>query len=149
MANIAKPCLVEFIGTFFLAFTIGTAAGQGASLAPLAIGSTLMCAIYWGGHMSGANFNPAVSLAVCIRGKLTPVVCGCYMLAQFTASAVAFAAVSTLLPKVGSPALGAGVEIGAAFVAELVLTFALCHTVLHTATSSAGGVLICLSRGRQ
>jgi glycerol uptake facilitator-like aquaporin len=73
MANIAKPCLVEFIGTFFLTLTIGTAAGQGASLAPLAIGSTLVCAIYWGGHMSGANFNPAVSLAVCIRGKLTPV----------------------------------------------------------------------------
>lgn len=138
MANIAKPCLVEFIGTFFLTLTIGTAAGQGASLAPLAIGSTLVCAIYWGGHMSGANFNPAVSLAVCIRGKLTPVLCGCYMLAQFAASAVAFAAVSALLPRVGSPVPGSGVEIGAAFAAELVLTFALCHTVLHTATSSAG-----------
>ena len=147
MANdtLAKPCLVEFIGTFFLAFTIGTAAGQGASLAPLAIGSALMCAVYWGGHMSGAHFNPAVSLAACIRGKLRPVVCGCYMLAQFAASAVAFAAVSVVLPrsfsddpKVGSPATGAGVEIGAAFVCELLLTFALCHTVLHTATSSAG-----------
>ena len=147
MANdtLAKPCLVEFIGTFFLAFTIGTAAGQGASLAPLAIGSALMCAVYWGGHMSGAHFNPAVSLAACIRGKLRPVVCGCYMLAQFAASTVAFAAVSTVLPrtfsddpKVGSPATGAGVEIGAAFICEFVLTFALCHTVLHTATSSAG-----------
>ena len=69
MANIAKPCLVEFIGTFFLTLTIGTAAGQGASLAPLAIGSTLVCAIYWGGHMSGANFNPAVSLAVCLHSR--------------------------------------------------------------------------------
>ncbi|MCI0408976.1 MAG: aquaporin, partial [Acidobacteria bacterium] len=58
--------LVEFIGTFFLVLTIGFAVlepGAGP-LAPLAIGSALMVMVYAGGHISGAHYNPAVTLAV-------------------------------------------------------------------------------------
>ena len=46
-----KKYLVEFIGTFFLVFTVGLASGP---LAPLAIGSVLMVMIFAGGHVSGA-----------------------------------------------------------------------------------------------
>ena len=64
--------LVEFIGTFFLVATIGFTVlkpGDAGNLAPLAIGSALMVMIFAGGHISGAHYNPAVTLAVFLRGK--------------------------------------------------------------------------------
>ena len=62
--------LVEFIGTFFLVLTIGiTGMPRGAPLAPLAIGAILMVMVYAGGHVSGAHYNPAVTLAVFMRGR--------------------------------------------------------------------------------
>jgi len=66
-----KKYLIEFIGTFFLVLTVGmtvVAPGAGA-LAPLAIGSALMIMVYAGGHISGGHYNPAVTLAVWLRGR--------------------------------------------------------------------------------
>src|ERR1700704_4130484 len=65
--------IAEFIGTFFLVLTIGcTVIGGGSGvIAPLAIGAALMVMIYAGGHISGAHYNPAVTLGVLIRGKLS------------------------------------------------------------------------------
>ena len=62
--------LTELIGTFFLVLTIGLTVLSGSSLAPLAIGSALMVMVYMGGHISGAHYNPAVSVAVLLRGKM-------------------------------------------------------------------------------
>ena len=65
--------IVEFIGTFFLVFTVGMTViepGGAGEMAPLAIGSALMVMIYAGGHISGGHYNPAVTLAVWIRGTL-------------------------------------------------------------------------------
>lgn len=58
--------VVEFIGTFFLVFTIGSVVinPRAGSLAPLAIGSVLMVMIYARGHISGGHYNPTVTLAV-------------------------------------------------------------------------------------
>ena len=56
--------LTEAIGTFFLVLVIGLAVIREAPLAPLAIASALMVMVYMGGHVSGAHYNPAVSLAV-------------------------------------------------------------------------------------
>ena len=63
--------VAEFIGTFFLVLTVGCAAvlGLAGDFAPIAIGSALMVMIFAGGHVSGAHFNPAVTLAVFLRGK--------------------------------------------------------------------------------
>src|SRR5690606_22150757 len=47
-----KKYIVEFIGTFFLVFTVGLAVRQNAPLAPIAIGSVLMVMIFAGGHIS-------------------------------------------------------------------------------------------------
>ena len=72
--SLGRKLVVELIGTFFLVFTVCTAtnpktgAGQ---LAPLAIGAVLMVMVFAGGHISGAHYNPAVSTAVLIRGKMT------------------------------------------------------------------------------
>src|SRR5437773_4934006 len=62
--------LTELVGTFFLVLAIGLSVIGGAALAPIAIGGMLMVMIFMGGHVSGAHYNPAVSLAVFIRGKL-------------------------------------------------------------------------------
>ena len=66
-----KNLLAECIGTFFVVLVIGlTVIAPGAGdLAPLAIGTILMVMVYAGGHVSGAHYNPAVTLAVWLRGK--------------------------------------------------------------------------------
>ena len=47
-----------------------------APLAPVAIGFSLMVGIFALGHVSGAHFNPAVTLGVWIRGKIDPIGAG-------------------------------------------------------------------------
>ena len=61
--------LAEFIGTFFLVFTIGMTGLPDpfvGVIPPLAIGAILMTMIYAGGHVSGGHFNPAVTIAVAV-----------------------------------------------------------------------------------
>ena len=73
MSMSVKKYLVEFIGAFFLVATIGFTVlkpGDAGNLAPLAIASVLMVMGFAGGHVSGAHYNPAVTLAVYLRGKL-------------------------------------------------------------------------------
>ena len=62
--------VTELVGTFFLVFTIGLTAMSGTPMAPIAIGSVVMAMVYMGGHISGAHYNPAVSVAILIRGKM-------------------------------------------------------------------------------
>jgi aquaporin Z len=67
-----KKYLVEFIGTFFLVLAVGMnviGCDPNNFLPPLAIGLTLMIMVYAGGHVSGGHYNPAVTLAVWLRGR--------------------------------------------------------------------------------
>jgi hypothetical protein len=63
--------LAEFIGTFFLVLTVGcTGISVGPGVIPqTAIGAVLMAMIYAGGPVSGAHYNPAVTLGVFLRGR--------------------------------------------------------------------------------
>src|SRR5260370_30020220 len=67
-----RKYVTEFIGTFGLVFTVGCAVMGKAALAPLAIGAALMVFVYAGGHISRGHYNPAVSLAAYLRGRLSP-----------------------------------------------------------------------------
>ena len=128
--------LVEFIGAFFLVATIGFTTlppGDAGNLAPLAIGSALMVMIFAGGHISGAHYNPAVTLAVFMRGKCRAADVVPYMVAQVLGAAAA--AVVVLFMK-GNPAVeAANPDIPRALVAEFLYTFALCYVVLNVATA--------------
>ena len=83
--------LAEFIGTFFLVLTIGCTVIPGAPgvIPPLAIGAALMVMIFAGGHVSGAHFNPAVTLAVFLRGKCPAKDVVPYWIAQIAAAVAA------------------------------------------------------------
>ena len=66
-----RKLVVEFVGMFLFMFTVGMATNTaGAGSAPLAIGSVLMVMVFAGGHVSGGHFNPAVSTAVFLRGRM-------------------------------------------------------------------------------
>jgi aquaporin Z len=127
-----KKYLVEFIGTFFLVFTIGMAVRSGSSLAPLAIGASLMVMIFAGGHVSGAHFNPAVTLAVWIRGKCDTKDVVPYWVAQLAAGLVAALLVASLIGKPAEPASHDAVK---SVIVEFLFTFALAWVVLNTATA--------------
>lgn len=81
--------ITEFIGTFFLVLTVGYTSLIGSSHAPLAIGALLMVMVYAGAHISGAHYNPAVTLAVYMRNRLSSDLIAPYMIAQFLGAAVA------------------------------------------------------------
>jgi len=130
-----KKYLVEFIGTFFLVFTVGaTVIPPGVGLfAPLAIGASLMVMIFAGGHVSGGHFNPAVTFAVWLRGRCPARDVIPYWVAQIAAAFVA----AWLMPffKLEGAAQELSIGIKAAFVAEFVFTFALAWVVLNVATA--------------
>ncbi|HEY5079004.1 MAG TPA: aquaporin [Opitutaceae bacterium] len=131
-----KKYLVEFIGTFFLVFTVGmTVIPPGAgNLAPVAIGASLMVMVFAGGHVSGGHFNPAVTLAVWIRGKCDTKDVVPYWIAQVAAAFAAAAIIHKLkMQGAAQPLMLAGWK--PAFVAEFLFTFALCWVVLNVATS--------------
>src|SRR5262245_41096833 len=128
--------LVEFIGTFFLVATVGFTVlkpGDAGAMAPLAIGSALMVMIYAGGHISGAHYNPAVTLAVFLRGKCPAADVIPYWLAQVLGGV---AAAAVVLYMKGNPTVQAATpDVPKALIAEFLFTVALCYVVLNVATA--------------
>jgi aquaporin Z len=131
-----RKYVAEFIGTFFLVFTIVSTVLANAPLAPLAIGVTLTAMVFAGGHVSGAHFNPAVTLAVWIRGKVDARDVPGYVAAQL-AGAVAAGAAGHAISGVDAAAAFevSGSRLAAALAAEALVTFALAYVVLNVATS--------------
>jgi aquaporin Z len=126
----------EFVGTFFLVLTVGCtgiAAGPGV-IPPLAIGSVLMVMIYAGGHVSGAHFNPAVTVGVFLRGRCTASDVVPYWVAQLIG---AFAAAAIVLFFKTKAAVAFDAPVATGFLAEFLFTFALVYVILNVATARA------------
>lgn len=125
----------ELLGTFFLVFTVGcTVVGNGAgALAPLAIGSALMIMVFAGGHISGAHYNPAVTVGVWLRGKCETKDVPGYVISQSVGAMLAASAVKYL--KAGAVVTPISPATGPALVAEFLFTFALVFVVLNVATT--------------
>jgi aquaporin Z len=120
---------VEFIGTFFLVCGAILGGPLGASLA-------LMVMIYAGGHISGAHYNPAVTIAMIIRRKIAGMDVAGYILAQ-----LAGASLAALIISYGFDITGIGDcqiaddGIVKSLLAEFISTFALAYVVLNVATT--------------
>jgi len=130
---VGRKLVVEFIGTFFLVFTVGMAVANAGQLAPLAIGAVLMVMIFAGGHVSGGHYNPAVSTAILVRGKMSQEEYGPYLAAQFLAGIVAAVVVIILGFDFNASAKVAGA--GKMLIVEFLFTFALAYVVLNVATA--------------
>lgn len=131
----SKKLLVEFIGTFFLVLTVGLSvfSGNPSVIPPIAIGFVLMVMVYAGGHVSGAHYNPAVSLAAAIRGALSWKDLLPYWIVQFLGAGIA--ALVVIFCVEVPECIGVGIDVPLLMGAEILFTFALCYVVLHTATS--------------
>ncbi len=93
-----------------------------------------MVMIFAGGHVSGGHFNPAVTLAVWIRGKLEIKDVAPYWIAQLTAGVVAALLVNQLHARELTPATRV---VADSLIVEFLFTFALAWVVLNTATAKS------------
>ena len=128
--------VVEFIGTFFLMLAVGMVAINPTPLwfSPIAMGAMVMVMIYAGGQSPVAHYNPAVTLAVFIRGKIQLKEAVFYIIVQVLA-AVAVSYIVLYLKGFPTDTPTLKPEAGKAFTAEFLITFALCYVFLNVATS--------------
>jgi aquaporin Z len=125
----------ELIGTFFLVFTIGSTgiASAPGVIPPLAIGAVLMVMIYAGGHISGAHYNPAVTVGAWVRGALPVRDVAPYFVAQIAGSALG--ACTVLWLKATASVTAMSPNIWRAMTVEFLFTFALVYVILNVATA--------------
>jgi len=132
----AAKCLAEFVGTFMLILTVGCNVLTGSPVwAVTSIACTLMVCIYALGGVSGANFNPAVSLALGIAKKLEWKDVGIYMGCQVAGGICAGLVYGLALWDVFNLAPTPGFAWWQAGLAEFLYTFMLCFVVLNVACS--------------
>jgi aquaporin Z len=137
-----KKLITEFIGTYFLVLTVGMtviSGGEAAHMAPLAIGAALMVMIFAGGHISGAHYNPAVTLAVLLRGRVSVSEAISYMIVQFLGAVVASLTVMYLLGGKVPAEAAEMINSTKGLLAEFIGTFALAYVVLNVATAKGTG----------
>lgn len=127
----------EFIGTFFLLFTVGCSAHGAGIFAAIAIGSILMVMVFALGSVSGAHFNPAVTLAVLISGrsKIAPLDAVLYVVFQLLGGVVGAVAYWVVVGKAFLVRPVGMYSTTDAAVAEIFYSGALCYVVLNVATT--------------
>ena len=140
-----KKYVAEFIGTFAMIFC-GTGAMTinevtGGDVTHVGIGITwgliVMSMIYAFGEISGAHFNPAVSIAFAYAKKFSWNEVPRYILFQVAGAFSASLLLMWLFPK--SELLGStipSVDLWRAFVIELLLTFFLMVVIINVSTGS-------------
>jgi len=139
--SLGQKCVAEFIGTFFLILTVGFNVLGGSPAPALSIAASLMCMIYALGHVSGANFNPAVTFALLLDGaesKMDASTAGAYVAAQLAGGITAALTYSFTVGSAVPLAPGAGHSWATCAFAEIIFTFVLCFVVLNVAVNAEG-----------
>lgn len=144
--NMVAKCAVEFLGTFILVHTICMAVNlqsETDTMAPLAIGASLMVIVFAWGHISGGHFNPAVSTGVWVAGKMDAMNWAQYITAQFVGGFVAGCVASQVAKTPDYPAFPAvdvdDIGESEGVWTELLYTFLLVTVVLNTAATKSKG----------
>ncbi len=163
-----KKYIAELFGTFVLVlFGCGSAAVAGGTLGILGIafafGFSIVAAAYAIGHISGCHINPAVSLAMLIRKKITAKDFAGYVVAQVIGAIIASAVLKFIITSSGSlgfaeAGLGqngfgansaVGLSMGGAFVVEVILTFVFIMAIIGVTssvkTANIAGIVIGLT----
>lgn len=131
----SKLC-AEFIGTYLLVFTVGcNVLTGGAVWVATSIACVLMVSIYALGGVSGANFNPAVSVTLGLSNKLGWKDVLMYSVVQIFAGILAGLSYSAMFWKSFYLQPGDGFSWWEAALAEILYTFMLCFVVLNVATA--------------
>ena len=124
-----KRYLFEFIGTFFLVMTIGLTGN------PLAIGIMLTVLVYMGGHISGAHYNPAVTISIYLKKLISKEVAIKYILVQIAASTFASAVIYFITQDLLKVAPSETATIPQIIISEFLFTFLLILVILNVATN--------------
>ena len=117
--------IIEFLGTFFLVLIIGL------SQNPVAIGLGLAILVYMGAHISGAHYNPVVSLAMLINDQIELKDFSFYLASQLLGSVVA----TYFIMLLGNDfeVISNTNDISSFFIAEILFTFLLVFVILNVA----------------
>jgi len=123
-----KKLFIELFGTYFLVLIIGLSSGN-----PIAVGFGLMVLVYCGAHISGAHYNPAVTLAMLLQKEISPLDSIKYFLSQTLGSTLAALSICLMNTNMQvQPVLGD--SIYPIFFSEIIFTFMLVFVILNVAT---------------
>lgn len=165
LSRLNAALVAEAVGTFLFFFVgagavvLTTHAGDGSpGLVGVALAHGLALAVLVSafGAISGAHFNPAVTVAVRLAGKIEWSHAVMYVVAQLIGALAAGFALRAVFPEsswsptnIGTPALGSGITIWAGIAIEAVLTLVLLFAVFGTAIDARapriGGMAIGLA----
>lgn len=153
--GIAKSLFAELFGTFALVFSIivvvtmyapesEVSRGQAYPFIALAHGFVLFLLIQTLGGVSGAHFNPAVTLGLLVIRQIKAAHAALYMVVQVIGAIVAALLASALIPKLAetvnyaATTVGSNISVGAAIMLEAIFTFFLVWTIVGTAVDPKG-----------
>ena len=146
LAEFIAALLFIFVaaGTVVVTGTLGTGELTASRLMTIALahGLTIALLVAATARISGGHINPAVTLAALVTGKIRPVRGLLYVVAQLGGAIAGAFLIMAVVPgdggNLGAHALGAGVEVGAGVVVEIILTFVLVFVVFATAMDPRG-----------
>lgn len=159
-----KNFIAEFIGTFALVF-VGSGAiimtqytSNTAGLLQVALAHGIILAVMVSAAMniSGAQFNPAVTLGLLVARRITPTVAGVHIVAQLIGGLAAAYALKMTMPAAAFAAAQGGAQVIALevtatqavlleFIATFFLMFVIYGTAVHTDAPRIGGLAIGLT----
>jgi MIP family channel proteins len=153
MSNLRAP-VAEFIGTFFLCFAgiaaiLGNTAAVGSGIGlvgiALAHGLALSVAVHAFGGVSGAHFNPAVTVGMLTTGRIGASTGVVYVIAQLAGATAAAMICRAVFPAAAVDQANLGIPLpapwagtGTVLIVEFVLTFLLMIAIFGTAIDTRG-----------
>jgi aquaporin Z len=149
-----RPCLAEFLGTFYLCFagisailsnTPEVGGMSGLLGIALAHGLALSIAVNVFGGESGAHFNPAVTAGFLATGRIAPTLAVWYVVAQLAGATTAAGVCRVIFPAgavaattLGLPLPAPWASTGVILLAEFIMTFLLMTSIFGTAVDDRG-----------
>jgi aquaporin TIP len=149
-----RPCVAEFLGTFYLCFagisailsnTTEVGGMSGLLGIALAHGLALSIAVNVFGGESGAHFNPAVTAGFLVTGRIAPPLAAAYVVAQLLGATTAAGVCRVIFPLEAVTAANLGIPLpapwastGVVLLAEFIMTYLLMTSVFGTAVDERG-----------